>query len=125
MANQIGSTSFDVFQGNIQVSAEGVQILNRIGRDYSRTRTLGLKGKESVIRTTEFAANNAAALALVETTYPGLQGSVVTVVDSLNNSFENVTITGMQITGFKNVIQGGGAKVRVSAEWTMIAGAQS
>ena len=125
MARQIGAITFDIFQGDIQVPAEAVQSLDRLGRDYTRTRTIGIKGRSSTVRTVSFAATTAAGLTLTKTTYPAAKGTIITVVDSLNNSFTNVVVMDVAITGFKEVYTNAGPKTRVSAEWTLMAGDQS
>ena len=125
MAGDIGGTSFDIWKGNIQVPAQGMQKLDRLGRNFTRTRSVGLKSKDSIVTTSKFAANNAAALVLAETTYPDLQGTIKSVTDSLGNIFENVAVLSVGILTFKDVIEGGSNKVLVQAEWTLMAGLQS
>lgn len=120
--NTIGSETFDVWQGDIQVPGQVVQRLDRLGRNYTRTRTAGKFSRESIIRTVNYEDSIVIAEPKMEITFPDMKGTVVSVTNSLNETFTNCTILDYALLSYQAVIRNGATKYRIVSEWTILAG---
>ncbi len=124
MANMIGSESFDIFAGIIQVPAAGMVLLPRLGRDFVRTQDIGIRETAVEVRTVQFTADLPTAANLANVAYPAIKSTIVTVEDSLGISYPNVKVLDVRTVIFKNVIESGGGTHMVEARWTLQAGEQ-
>jgi len=126
MAATIGTISFDAMSGTVALPGDGVEVLQRPGRDCHRGRLVGLRAPESQIATVKFAANASTASAL-RTSYAAAVGDVVTVTDALGVAVTNVTVLGVSIVEQKPLAYcsvTSGAAVKLAAVWSLLAGKQ-
>jgi hypothetical protein len=121
MSRTIGGLSFDAMHGTVNLPGDGLEVLQRPGRDCARYKAIGQRASESTVRTVKFCANAAAADS-EEAAYAAARGELVTVVDAHGSSYYGVAVLDCQIQNKQAVIQGGAAKIRLEAIWTLQAG---
>lgn len=81
MAREIGSLTFDIFQGTIQGPGMGATVRERKGEDGSEIRLDGQRERPSRIRTT-ISAVDAADAANIQDSYYEAKSTIVEVVDA-------------------------------------------
>ena len=125
-ARQIGTTTFDVMGGTVDLPGDGLEVFQRPGRDGHRSRVIGLRATPSAIATVKFVANASAAKSTREG-YASLRGTIVTVYDADGVQADNVTVVDVTITGQRAVAYCstlGSAGIKLDANWTLLAGEQ-
>jgi len=119
---KIDNLTFSLWDGVIDLPGEAVELLMRRGRDHHFRLKTGERAAESPITTTEFVAS--ASLAGRIAAYKLLQGESVTVYDDRGATITNCTILTVEILQQRAVLYAGETKIRLSARWTIQAGAQ-
>ena len=120
---QIGTIAFDLFAGTVDRPAEAVEGQRRPGRDLARWGKLGLRAAESQLETTQFVAP--AAAGSTRDGYKALAGTAVTIWDACGVATDNCRVLSVRITGQRQVVKGGSARVKIAAAWTVQAGQQT
>ena len=121
--SSIGGHSVISAKGAINPQGERLEDTTRPGVDGVSYRRIGKKSESFQLRTFTDAASAAAAKALVATTYKGLQGTLVTVVDDMGNTWNNVAVLAVDPVSVKgvNTPVGGvvGGVVLLECLWTL------
>lgn len=119
-AKSIGVWTFDLFHGDVQSRRTATDVTRRLGRDGFRAFDVGRRARESVIRTTEFVADQATS-DVHELIYYGYVGEVETITDDLGREYEDCLIRDVRVR-VRQAYQGGTLKWRLDATWTVLCG---
>lgn len=104
MSSSIGSINFIKLSGpQVPKLASAVEIIDRPGVDGTASRVNALKAEEITVYTIEGknSLNDAKAAA---DTYAALKGTIVTVVDDLGRSVDNVLVVDVRVLSAQNVL---------------------
>ncbi len=115
MARTIGGISFAIMNGPLDQAGNSVETIERIGRDYSRFRKIGLRAQPRTIRTVDFGP--ATDLHTAEAAYKAAVGTTVTIVDAYGVSYSHCKVLQCFITDKPPCLSAGVPKVRLVAVW--------
>ena len=115
-ARMIGTLSFAAMNGGPGGAGEMLEIAERPGLDGQRARKIGSRIAEASIQTTAFVTS--ANLGATLSSYLAVKGTVVTITDAHNVAWTKCTILDVRWRA-EACIEGGTAKVRVTAWWVI------